>query len=43
MERIQREYALKTVLASTQSEGYELVEQVCEGDGTVRIVVRRWV
>lgn len=43
MERIQQEYAVKSVLAQTEREGYELVEQVQEENGTVRIVVRRWV
>ncbi len=41
-ERIQKEYAKAMVLEQTAREGFELVSQTDEADGTVRIVVRRW-
>ena len=39
---IQKEYAKKMVLEQTAKEGFELISQTEEHDGTVRIVVRRW-
>jgi hypothetical protein len=42
MNRIQRDYALKMVMEQSERQGYELVEQEEEGDGTIRIVMRRW-
>ena len=41
-ETIQKEYAKKMVLEQTAKDGFELVSQTEEQDGTVRIVVRRW-
>jgi hypothetical protein len=41
--RIQQEYARRMVLAQVQSEGFSVVEEQTEQDGSVRIVVRRWV
>lgn len=41
-ETIQKEYAKKMVLEQTKKEGYEVVSQAEEADGTIRIVVRRW-
>jgi hypothetical protein len=43
INRIQREYALHMVMEQTKKDGFEVVEQVAERDGSVRIVVRRWV
>jgi len=40
---IHREYALKTVLEQTKKEGFNVVEQKQEEDGSIRLVVRRWV
>ena len=39
---IQKEYAKKMVLEQTARDGFEVVSQTEEQDGTVRIVVRRW-
>ncbi|MFA4877481.1 MAG: DUF1257 domain-containing protein [Methanoregula sp.] len=39
---IQKEYARKMVLKETAREGYEIVSETNEADGSVRIVVRRW-
>jgi len=41
-ETIQKEYARKTVLEQTAREGYELVSETNEVDGSIRIIVRRW-
>jgi hypothetical protein len=39
---IQKEYAKKMVLQQTARDGFEIVSQTEEQDGTLRIVVRRW-
>jgi hypothetical protein len=39
---IQKEYAKKMVLEQSARDGFEVVSQIEEQDGTVRIVVRRW-
>jgi hypothetical protein len=41
-EAIQKEYAKKMVLDQAVADGFELVSETEEQDGTVRIVVRRW-
>jgi hypothetical protein len=41
-ESIQKEYAKKMVLEQTAADGFEMVSQTEEKDGTIRIVVRRW-
>jgi len=41
--KIQQEYARRVVLEETRREGFSLVRQVEDEDGTLRIVVRRWV
>lgn len=41
-ETIQKEYALMMVIEQTAREGYELVSETYEEDGSIRIVVRRW-
>ncbi len=41
-QTIQKEYARKIVLSETLKEGFEVVSQTEDIDGTVRIVVRRW-
>lgn len=40
--KIRREYALKTVLEQTQQQGFSLVEQEEQRNGSIHIVVRRW-
>lgn len=39
---IQQEYAKKMVLEQAVADGFDLVSETEEQDGTVRIVVRRW-
>jgi hypothetical protein len=39
---IQKEYAKKMVLDQTAKDGFEVVSQTEEQDGTIRVVVRRW-
>jgi hypothetical protein len=39
---IQKEYAKQMVLSQAQKDGYEVVSQAEDADGTLRIVVRRW-
>ena len=39
---IQQEYAKKMVLEQARKEGFELVSEKNEQDGTVQLVVRRW-
>jgi len=41
-ELIQKEYAKKIVLEQAKEEGFDVVSQTEEADGSVRIVVRRW-
>ena len=41
--QVLREYALKTVLEHTQAQGFNVVEQEQREDGSLRLVVRRWV
>ncbi|MDD1693207.1 MAG: DUF1257 domain-containing protein [Methanoregula sp.] len=41
-ETIQKEYAKKMVLEQAVADGFEVVSETEEQDGTVRIVVRRW-
>lgn len=39
---IQKEYAKKMVLEQAAHDGFEIISQSEEQDGTLRIVVRRW-
>jgi hypothetical protein len=39
---IQKEYAKKIVLEQTVREGFEVISQTEDQDGTLRIVVRKW-
>jgi len=41
-EAIQKKYAKKMVLEQAVADGFKLVSETEEQDGTVRIVVRRW-
>ncbi len=41
-ETIQKEYATRMVLEQAARDGFEVVSQTDEQDGTLRIVVRRW-
>ncbi len=42
VNRINREYALAMVKEQSERQGYSLVTQEEEEDGTIRVVVRRW-
>ncbi len=39
---LQKEYAKKLVLEQAAADGFNVVSETEENDGTVRIVVRRW-
>jgi hypothetical protein len=39
---IQKAYAKQMILEQARADGFDVVSQVEEKDGTVRIVVRRW-
>lgn len=41
--KVQQEYARHIVLEQTKSEGFSVVEERKEEDGSIRIIVRRWV
>lgn len=41
-EVIQKEYARKMVLEQAARDGFELISETNEQDGSIRIVVRRW-
>jgi len=41
-EAVQKEYAKKMVLEQARADGFTVVSEHEEEDGTVRIVVRRW-
>jgi alanine racemase len=41
-DAIQKEYAKKMVLEQAALDGFEIVSETEEQDGTLRIVVRRW-
>lgn len=41
--RIQKEYAVRNVIEQTRNQGFSVVEKNEESDGSVRIVVRRWI
>ena len=36
-------YALKTIIAQTNQQGFNVIENTQEEDGSIRIVIRRWV
>ncbi len=37
-----RQYALQTVMEKSEEQGFNVVEQQEQEDGTIRVVVRRW-
>ncbi len=39
---VRRQYALQTVLEKSREQGFNVVEQQEQEDGTIRVVVRRW-
>jgi hypothetical protein len=42
-ESIQKEYARNMIIGQTAKDGFELVSETKEADGTIRIIVRRWI
>jgi len=40
---VQRQYALATVKEQTFRQGFNLVEEQKNADGSIRVVVRRWI
>lgn len=40
--KVQQEYARRVVLEQTRSEGFSVMEEIQEQDGSIRIIVRRW-
>lgn len=43
VNKVQRQYALATVMAQVSRQGFNLVEQQKNVDGSIKVVVRRWV
>jgi len=39
---VNQRYALKTILATTAEEGFQVTEQTSNQDGTIELVVTRW-
>ncbi|MCP4731490.1 DUF1257 domain-containing protein [Parasynechococcus sp.] len=42
LSKLTQRYALNSVLAATQNEGFELAEQSVQQDGSIELVVTRW-
>ena len=42
LTRLSQRYALHAILATTQDEGFEVVEQTQAVDGSIQLVVTRW-
>ncbi|OPY36501.1 MAG: hypothetical protein A4E35_02041 [Methanoregula sp. PtaU1.Bin051] len=42
-EKVQQDYARRMVLEQARNDGFSVVEETEEKDGSIRIVVRRWV
>ena len=43
IESLMQRYAVKTIIAQTNQQGFNIIEHTQEADGSIRIVVRRWV
>ncbi|WP_017304767.1 DUF1257 domain-containing protein [Spirulina subsalsa] len=43
LNRVNQKYAHKTLLATVQEQGFQVEEQETLEDGTVRVLVGRWV
>ena len=42
LSKLTQRYALNSVLAASQSEGFEVAEQSVQKDGSIELVVTRW-
>ena len=42
-ESLLQRYAVKTIIAQTNQQGFNVIENTQEEDGSIRIVIRRWV
>ncbi len=42
LAQLTQRYALRTVLAATQQEGFQVCEQKSTADGSIELVVTRW-
>ena len=42
IDKLTQQYAVQTIVASTQEEGYEIEEQYVAEDGAVELVVTKW-
>ena len=43
LARLTQRYALRSILAATEDEGFQVSEQVSQQDGSIELVVTRWV
>lgn len=43
LNRVNQRYAFHTVVDATANEGFQVAEQQTSEDGTIRLVVQRWV
>jgi hypothetical protein len=42
LARLSQRYALRTILAATAQEGFQVSEQQQAADGSIELVVTRW-
>jgi len=42
LARLSQRYALRTILAATAEEGFQVAEQTNQRDGSIELVVTRW-
>jgi hypothetical protein len=42
LAKLTQRYALNTVLAATENEGFQVAEQTQSQDGSIELVVTRW-
>lgn len=43
LSQLSQRYALRTILAATAEEGFQVTEQTNHNDGSIELVVTRWV
>jgi hypothetical protein len=43
LSQLSQRYALHTILAATAEEGFQVTEQTNHNDGSIELVVTRWV
>jgi hypothetical protein len=42
LAQLTQRYALRSILAATEDEGFQVSEQTSQADGTIELVVTRW-